>query len=540
MLARLIVVAALVTLAACTKVTTGGPGGHNAFTKPHYLRYSDAGGDLASLNPVLNSETRTSYIAQMTMAYFARYDAHNRPYPELLTVIPTIANHGISADGKTITWHLRHGVRWSDGAPFNADDVIFSTNVVNNPANNVIGRDGWNLIEKMDEPDKYTVVYHLRKPYAAYLPTFFGTAGANPCILPKHILGGLPNINQAPYNAKPIGIGPFRVVSWKRGDSVDLEPNPYYWRGKPKLQRITYKIVPDRNTLVTLMQTGEVDLWPQVPSGYIDRTKSLAGFNTIVIPSYYFAHIDFNYKNPILRDIRVRQALRYAIDRKTLVEKTSFGYGIIQESVISPANPVSDQHIASTPYDPNKAKALLEQAGWKVGPDGIRTKNGQRLSLRFSSYTGAPDTDERIELLRQWWKAIGVEIQLQKYSPNVFFENPNGVIYGGKFDVTIYSWGGDPIGELSNLYECNQAPPNGQNMMHYCNPQVDAAMEKFKRSYDEAKRQQYVNFEQEQIVKDVPTIVLYVLKDGYAYNTDLTGYHPNQLSPFDDMMNVDI
>ena len=540
MIARLIVVAALVTLAACTKVTTGGPGGHNAFTKPHYLRYSDAGGDLASLNPVLNSETRTSYIAQMTMAYFARYDAHNRPYPELLTVIPTIANHGISADGKTITWHLRHGVRWSDGAPFNADDVVFSTNVVNNPANNVIGRDGWNLIEKMDEPDKYTVVYHLRKPYAAYLPTFFGTAGANPCILPKHILGGLPNINQAPYNAKPIGIGPFRVVSWKRGDSVDLEPNPYYWRGKPKLQRITYKIVPDRNTLVTLMQTGEVDLWPQVPSGYIDRTKSLAGFNTIVIPSYYFAHIDFNYKNPILRDIRVRQALRYAIDRKTLVEKTSFGYGIIQESVISPANPVSDQHIASTPYDPNKAKALLEQAGWKVGPDGIRTKNGQRLSLRFSSYTGAPDTDERIELLRQWWKAIGVEIQLQKYSPNVFFENPNGVIYGGKFDVTIYSWGGDPIGELSNLYECNQAPPNGQNMMHYCNPQVDAAMEKFKRSYDEAKRQQYVNFEQEQIVKDVPTIVLYVLKDGYAYNTDLTGYHPNQLSPFDDMMNVDI
>jgi len=537
---RIFAFAAVLLLAACTRVGTGGPGGHNAFTKPHYVRYADGGGDLATLNPVLNAETRLSFIAEMTMAYLARYDAHNRPVPELLTVIPTQRNGGISADGKTITWHLRRGVRWSDGAPFTADDVVFSTNVVNNPANNVIGRDGWNLIQKMDEPDKYTVVYHLRKPYAAYLPTFFGTAGANPCILPKHILGGLPNINQAPYNAKPIGIGPFRVVAWRRGDAVELEANPYYWRGRPKLQRVTYKMVPDRNTLITLMQTGEVDLWPLVPSGYINRTKSLAGFRTDVVPSYYFAHIDFNLRNPILRDIRVREALRYAIDRQTIVEKTAFGYGILQESMVSPANPVSDQRIPMTPYDAAKAKALLDEAGWKVGPDGIRTKNGHRLSLRFASYTGAPDTDERIELLRSWWKAIGVEITLQKYAVNVFFENPNGVIYGGKFDITIYSWGGDPIGELSNLYECNQWPPNGQNMMHYCNPKVDAAMEHFKGSYDEAKRQQYVNFEQEQIVKDVPTVVLYVLKDGYAYNTDLTGYHPNGVTPFDDMMNVDI
>ncbi len=517
----------------------GGAGGHG-FTKPHYLRFSDAGGDLASLNPVLNSETRLGYIAQMTMAYFARYDSHNRPVPELLTVIPTQSNGGISADGKTITWHLRHGVRWSDGAPFTADDVIFSTNVVNNPANNVIGRDGWNLIQKMDEPDKYTVVYHLRKPYAAYLPTFFGSAGANPCLLPKHLLGLLPNINQAPYNAKPIGIGPFRVVSWRRGDAVELEANPYYWRGKPKLNRITYRIVPDRNTLLTLMQTGEIDLWPLVPAGYIDRTKTLAGFHTDVIPSYYFAHLDFNLKNVILRDVRVREALRYAIDRKTLVQKTTFGYAIPQESMVSPANPVSDQHISMTPYDPAKARALLDQAGWKVGPDGIRTKNGQRLSLRYASYTGAPDTDARIEMLRSWWKAVGVEIQLQKYAVNVFFENPGGIIYGGKFDVTGFAWGGDPIGELSNLYECNQAPPAGQNMMHYCNPKVDAALEHFKRSYNEAQRQRYVSFEQEQIVKDVPTIVLLVLKDGYAYNADLKGFHPNQVSPFDHMMNVDI
>ncbi|GAC1652384.1 MAG: peptide ABC transporter substrate-binding protein [Vulcanimicrobiaceae bacterium] len=540
----LIAAALLASLFACTKAGTTSEdtaaGGHNAFTQAHHLRYADAGGDLSNLNPVLNTETRLSYISQLTMAYLVRYDSNNKPVPELATVVPTQSNGGVSKDGKTITWHLRKGVKWSDGAPFDGDDLVFSTNAENNKANNVVGRDGWNLITSIDEPDKYTVVYHLSKPYAAYIPTFFGTAGANGCVLPKHILGNLPNINQAPYNSKPVGIGPFRVVSWKRGDSVEMEANPYYWRGLPKLKRITYKLTADRNTLLTQLQTGDVDLWPLVPSGYIDRTKSVTTFKTIVNPSYYFSHVDFNFKNPILRDVRVREALRYGLDRKTIVDKTAYGYAILQDSMLSPANPAFDKNVPFADFDPAKAKALLEEAGWKAGADGIRSKNGERLSLNFASYTGAPDTDNRIELMRSNWKDIGVEILLHKFAVPIFFGQPSGTVYGGKFDVTTFSWGGDVIGEISNLYECTQAPPNGQNVMHYCNPKVDAAMERFKRSYDPAVRQQYSNFEQEQIARDVPTIVLYVLKDGFSYNRDLTGFSPNQVSPFDDMMNVDI
>lgn len=537
------VVCLAVPLVGCTKAGTGNESGgkaHNAFTHPHYLRYADGGGDLATLNPVLNQEIRLNWVSEMTMAYLVRYDHEDRPVPELVTVVPTQANGGISKDGRTITWHIRKGVRWSDGAPFNADDVVFSTKVVLNPANIIVSRDGWNLITRVDEPDKFTVVYHLSKPYASYVPNFFGTAGANPCVLPKHLLGNLPNINQAPYNSKPVGIGPFRVVQWRRGDSVDLEANPYYWRGQPKLKRVTYKLIPDRNTLLTELQTGDVDLWPLVPSGYVDRTKQIASFQTDVIPSYLFAHIDFNLKNPILQDIRVREALRYALDRKTIVEKTAHGYGIIQESMLSPSNPFYDKDLALTPFDPAKAKQLLDQAGWKVGPDGIRVKNGQKLSLTFSSYTGAPDTDQRIELMRSTWKDVGIQINLHKYAVNVFFQNPNGIIYGGKFDITIFSWGADASGDLSNLYSCKQATPNGQNIMHYCNERADVAMEKAKLTYDEKVRQQYVDVVQEQVVKDVPTVVLYVLKDGYAYNRDLTGFRPNQVSGFDDMMNVDI
>ena len=146
--------------------------------------------------------------------------------------MPTQANGGVSKDGLTITYHLRKGVSWSDGAPFDADDVVFSTNVVLNPANNEVGRQGWDQITKIDEPDKYTVVYHLKKPYSPFIETFFSTAGANPCILPKHLLAKYPNINNVPYNSLPIGIGPFKYLRWDRAQDVVLVPNPLYWRGQ--------------------------------------------------------------------------------------------------------------------------------------------------------------------------------------------------------------------------------------------------------------------------------------------------------------------
>src|SRR5947209_2127053 len=141
--------AVLIALAACTKVGTttqsaGGPS-HNSFTQAHHLRIADGAGDIDSLNPHLFQETTLGNISELTMAYLLRFDHNNRAIPELATEVPTQENGGISKDGKSITYHIRKGVKWSDGIAFDADDVVFSTNVVNNPANNEVGRDGWNL-----------------------------------------------------------------------------------------------------------------------------------------------------------------------------------------------------------------------------------------------------------------------------------------------------------------------------------------------------------------------------------------------------------
>ena len=537
-------VLAALLLAACAKTgnvasTSGGAGAPNAHTIPHTLRIGDTQ-DFDTLNPHLATAITLGNLSQLTMAYLVRYGADNRPVPELATEVPTEKNGGISANGLTITWHLRRDVKWSDGAPFDGDDVVWSTNAVNNPANNEVGRDGWDLITKIDEPDKYTVIYHLKKPYSGYLPTFFGSAGANPCILPKHILASLPNINNAPYNAKPVGIGPFRYTEWARGDHVTMEANPYYWRGEPKIKKVVFKIVPDRNTLLTQLQTGELDMWTFVPAAYVARASALPNLAHTRGPSMVYQHVDFNTTHPALKERAVRAALRLALDRPTLVRKVGHGIGIVQESPLSPASPFYEPPPPLTPFDLTKANQILDQAGWKRGADGVRAKNGVRLMLDWATTTGSPDGDTRIELIRSTWKSIGVAIDVKHYNSALFFQLGTGILYGGKFDVTAYGWQMTPDADLNPYNACDLMPPNGQNVTRLCDPKLQRVLQQEKTAYDEDKRKAVIAQALDIIQTDVPYVVTYVTEDVHAFNKDLTGWHPNNTTPFDDFLNVDI
>jgi peptide/nickel transport system substrate-binding protein len=530
-------------LAGCTKVgtATSAEGARHAYTVPHTLRFA-AAEDIVGLNQLTSTQAVVSYLSQMTGAWLVKTDARGEAtIPELVTVVPTQANGGVSADGKTITWHLRKGVKWSDGAPFDADDVVFSTNEVNNPANNVVSRDGWDQIEKIDEPDKYTVVYHLKKPYSAYLATFFTSAGANPDVMPKHLLQKYKELNDVPYNSKPIGIGPFKYLYWKRGDSVALVPNPNYFRGVPKLQRITFKIIQDRNTVLEQMKSHELDLWAEVPPHYYPELKSIPGVKMLSTPSFFFDHLDFNLQHPVLQDPAVRQALRYAIDRKLLNDKIRHGLYIVQESVVPPAS-VFHENLPLIPFDLKKANDILDAAGWKRRPDGIRAKNGLRLALDYASSSGSPDTDTQIELIRGWWQQLGVAITVKHYPGALMFATSQGggIVYSGKFDVINFAWGGDPTQDLSNLYACYRFPPNGQNDPRYCNAGATAAMDRLKATYDHEKRGPDLKLIQKDVYNDVPIIVLDARHEFYAKNSDLHDWNPNPVAPFDDMLKADI
>lgn len=537
------VCAATVALGACTKVgTTTGPGGRaNSWTQPHVLRISDAG-DVNTLNPHFGQYADVGYLSSLTMAWLIKWDAHNRAYPELATQVPDQTNGGVSKDGLTITYHLRHGVRWSDGAPFNADDVVFSTRVVLNPATNEIGRLGWDQITKVDEPDKYTVVYHLKKPYSPFIETFFSTAGANPCILPKHLLAQYPNINNVPYNSLPVGIGPFKYLRWDRAQDVILVANPLYWRGAPKLKQIIFKIIPDRNTVLSQLQSHELDMWYGLPGNYLARVQGIEGAKVLRQPGYFFGHLDFNIQHPALRDPIVRRALRYALDRKTIHEKIGHGVGILQE-VTTPVNaPYAVTSIPLVPFDLARANQLLDQDGWTRGPDGVRQKNGVRLVLDFATSAGTPDVDQQIELIRETWKAIGVTINVRHYATNLMFAPTasGGIIYSGKWDVVIFAWANEAIGDYSPIYGCQSFPPNGQNNLRWCDPKAQAAIMALFGHYQQPDRNKDVLALQEALTTDVPTIVTALREDVYSYNSDLKNFHPNSITPFDNFMDVDI
>ena len=538
--ARVALIALLATYATGIGPASSVEQRQNSFTKPHVLRYGDIG-DVTSLNPMFAQQLILSRIASLTMPWLVKYDIHNQAVPELATVVPTLKNGGISPDGKTITFHLRKDAKWSDGVPFNADDVVFTTKVILDPKTLILSRDGWDRITKVEAPNKYTVVFHLSKPYSPFLPTFFGSAGANPAIVPKHILEGK-DVNTDPYNSKPIGIGPFRIVEWRRADRVIMEANPYYFRGLPKLKRIEYRIVPNRDTLLTQLQTGDIDMWATAAAAYYQRLQGVKGFTVTKQTGYGFGHIDFNLDRPKLQDVRVRRALTLAIDRKALWEKVSHGIGILQDNVVSPASPFFDKTVGMSPFDMKKANELLDEAGWKRGADGIREKNGERLVIDFASNSGSPDTDTRIELIRAWWKEIGVELDRKNYDPALLFAPPEkgGIINAGRFDVVIFAWYLSPAGDLSTIYGCGEFSPHGQNNMHWCNKKANNAMDALKLTYDQRAQIQYDGIVEHAIAAEVPTYVTSIVEDVYAYNSDLKNFHPNSVTAFDDFMNVDI
>ncbi|MGH7737618.1 MAG: ABC transporter substrate-binding protein [Candidatus Tyrphobacter sp.] len=546
----------LAVAAGCTRTTTttttttatgaasavGAAVQQNAWTVPHVLRYATAE-DISSLNPALSQQQTLSYMSSLTAAWLVKWDHSNRPIPEIATVVPTKENGGVSPDGLTITYHLRHGVRWSDGTPLKADDVVWSIHAIMNPANDVASRTGWNLIRRIDEPNKYTVVLHLSKPYSPFVVVFFSSADANPSILPKHILAQYPNMNNVPFDSLPVGAGPFMYQAWNRNQDVVMVPNPYYFRGQPKLKKVIFDIIPDRNTVFTELQAHDLDLWNGVPGAYFARFSELGpDFTYLRQPAYFYNHMDFNVSRPAVRDPIVRHALELAIDRATLLQKIAHGVGVLEEEPAPKPAPYYDPNIRFVQFDIAKANAMLDADGWKRGPDGIRVKNGVRLALDVASSAGTPDTDNMLALIGEWWKQIGVSMSVRRYESSQLFApyQMGGIIYGGKWDVSLFAWGDDPIGDFSFVYGCDQIPPLGQNDLHWCNPIANKAMHDLYSHYDQSQRNADDAVLFTQLAKDDPTIVTYVRQDVYIYNRDLKNFHPNQITPFDDFMNVDI
>jgi peptide/nickel transport system substrate-binding protein len=507
---------------------------------PHELSYSD-GLDISSLNTFIATSGNITALTELTMAEFTRFGPHGEAIPELVTEIPTKENHGVSADGRTITWHLRHGVKWSDGQPFDASDVVYTVRVAKDPNNNVAVRDPWERLTSVDAPNAYTVVFHFKEPYALFVADYFSTISGS-CILPKHILGPGTAINDAPYNALPVGIGPFRYAAYHRGNDVEMEANPYYWRGKPKLQRVTYKIITDDNVEFTQLQTGELDLWDLVNGVLAQRVKTLPGKSYQTRLSNYMSAIFMNVTHPIVSDPAVRHALEYATDRSIVLDKVVLHNGVLRESVI-PKTSVDAIDLPVTPFDLARAAKLLDGDGWKKGSDGMRSKNGTPLNFDLAIPSGYAPSATLAEILHDDWGKIGVNVLIHTYATSQYFAiyAAGGIIQTGKFDGALYSQGLGPVyAAVNGVYDCAGVPPNGQNATRYCNHTVDALDDRYIHSFEPAVRHAAAASMQHIIYADAPAIVLYERTFLSSYDAHLHGYHPNSYSYWGDPLQLDM
>jgi peptide/nickel transport system substrate-binding protein len=509
--------------------------------RQHTLRIADGGGDLTSLDPHLTMGATMDDVGQLALAYFMRYDRNGRLTPELITQVPSPSNGGVSRDGLRITWHLRRGVRWSDGAPFDARDVRFTIGAILNPANDEIGgTEGWDAIRRVETPDRYTVVYVLKRPYGALVPMSFTPAGGGPCLLPVHLLGALPNINTAPYNSKPVGIGPFRIVAWKRGDSIEMEPNPYYWRGRPKLEHVTFKLIPSLETVFAQVANGELDLWPTVPPTFILRAAKLRGVHGDSQPTLRTTHIDFMMTHATLLDPAVRAAIRSAIDRRRLVATVEHGAGLVTDSIVWPGAPVlHDDAVASAA--PARARASLSADGWLPGPNGTRVKAGRPLALTLVYQSGAPDLDSLVEVLRAELQAIGITLVTRTFSHTLLIapKQSGGILANGNYDIALYASTIVSLPDLASNFDCAQVPPHGENYNHWCDPKVNALLGTMRDSYDSRTVAHAFSQLNRRFIEEIPSIQLFVWKGSYIARNGVTGYRPNRLTAFDDMMDVD-
>ena len=510
-----------------------------ATLQPHVLRFAE-GIDVTTLNPFLATSGNVIDLSGLTMAYFVRYDTQRRPVPELVTELPTRRNGGISADGRAITYHLRHGVRWSDGATFDADDVAYTLRAVADRSNLLTQHDDWDRVARFDEPDKFTIVLHLDRPYAPFVASYFASNTFS-CILPAHVLGSRTNINQVPYNALPIGIGPFRYTAFRRGDAIEMEANPYYFGRKPKLHKIVYEVVSEDNTVLTQLQTGELDLWAAVSGNVARRVESLPGIQSERVPTTYMSGIFFQTERPALREAVVRRALRLATNRQYLFDVVAQRVGELAESVVAP--PTLDfAQLRRAPFDPAAANKLLDGDGWVRGPDGVRAKAGTRLALTIALPAGYGPSAQTAELIRASWAVVGAEVTTKPASSALFFApaSNGGIIQTGNFDAALLSQGTGVFADISNAFGCAYRSPKGLNGTRYCNPVVDRDLIAYSATYDPRARSAIARRFQQRIDDDAPLVVIYARAFIYAHTTHLTGFHPQTFGVFDAIADADV
>ncbi len=511
------------------------------------------------LNPHLSTGFKDAEASRITLEPLASFDEKGTLIPFLAAAIPTVENGGIAKDGKSVTWTLKKNIKWSDGTPFTAKDVMFTYGFISNPKTGSTSGGTYEIVEKVEALDDYTVKVYFKDVNPAWFLVFVGSEGM---ILPEHIYQAYvgEKARQASANLKPVGTGPYQVVEFKPGDVVVYEQNPYFRElNNLGFKRIELKGGGDATSAArAVLQTGNADyaynlqiessVLKELEQGNEGKVVSAFGSLTerIIINQSDPNKIDENkqrssleFPHPFFGDPQVKKAFTLAIDRETIATQL---YGITGQAtsnfIVLPEQYVSP----NTRYEFNleKAAQLLDQAGWKdTNNNGIRDKNGVEMKVLFQTSIN-PLRQKTQEIVKQGLQSIGIEVELKSIDPSVFFaSDPANDDTVEKFyaDMQMFTTGNtnpDP-GIYLQTYTCDSIPQksnnwSGDNYARYCNPEYDKLWQQFSTELEPQKRQALAIQMNDMLIKDVVIIPLVHRADVVAISNQLQGF---QLTPWD-------
>ncbi len=482
----------------------------------------------ATIDPMRGGQYVENYIDEAIFDGLTVIDDRGRVAPDLAQAVPTQRNGGISRDGRTLTYRLRPNLRWSDGAPLTARDVVFTFGLLRAPATNFPSRSTYDIVDRVDAPDPRTVRVRLHAPDADAVAEIF-VNGQNGSIVPEHLLRGVRDLIHDPFDTHPIGSGPYVLDRWDRGTAISLRANARYFRGAPKTSALTMTFFGDANTLGLELRTGAID-FAQIPPALVPQFVSAPGLALRSAPSATLAEIQFNVRAAPVDDVRVRRALGLAIDRARIAATVFHGQADVANGLLPPASAFARANgAAATGADPRAAAALLDAAGWRAGPGGMRSRGGAPLQFTLLVPSANPTYLGLAVQLQAAWRALGADVSVNAQLNDVL-RAPDGPLARGRFQAVVSPFGFPVTPDRTQFVTSNAFPPYGYDYMRYSDATVDRDSAAARVATDTGTRERLLASVESRIRADAPIVPIVWTRYAYALRDGLRGVRPEPVN----------
>lgn len=409
----------------------------------------------------------------------------------------------ISKDGLVFTFHLKKGVRWHDGRPFTAEDVLYTYERLVDPEVKTAFSSNYEKVRKVEAVDPLTVRVTYKEPFVPALESW----GMG--ILPKHVFGGASGkaFNAHPANKRPVGTGPYRFVSWSVDEKIVLEANPDYFEGRPHVARVIYRIIPDNAVEFLELRGKNIDTMELTPDQYRAYPEFFEGYKKYRFPRAAYTFFAFNLENPLFKSPKVRRAIAHAIDKPELVDGVLLGMGRSATGPFLPLSWAFDPDTKDFEHDPELAKKLLKEEGWTDSDgDGVLDREGKRFEFTLITNQGNKMRALSAEILQRQLAAAGIRMQIRIIEWSTFLKQ---FVDKHNFDAIILGWTLTPDPDNYGIWHSSQRKEGQYNFVGYANPEVDRLLDEGRRTFDLEKRKAVYRRMHRLIHDDVPYIFLY-------------------------------